>query len=100
MAASVTTHEQEPFIINEHKHLLCWKSTIAGLAVTLMIFVLLSALGAGIAGFTAEGLIDRGEGGSGFTTGAGLWLAISVAISLSVGSYFAVRISRYVTNRI
>ncbi len=91
---------EERLVNDQHHHLICWKSIIAGLFVSTVVFLLLSSLGAGIAGFTAEGLINKEEGGSALATGAGLWLGLSIVVSLFCGGYFAVRISRFMTSRI
>ena len=75
----------EERMVSERPHLICWKSVFAGLLLSITAFVLLTSLGAGIAGFTAEGMINKEDGGSALATGAGLWLGISVVISLFCG---------------
>ncbi len=86
---------------DSHRHLLCWKSTLAGLLITIMGFMMLTALGGVVAGFTAEGLItNESGGGSALASGAGLWLGLSAVIALFCGSYFALRISRFVTAKV
>jgi hypothetical protein len=94
------THPQQESVAMEHKHLLCWKSSLAGLLISFMAFVALSALGAGIAGFTAESLIEKQEGAFALATGAGLYLGLAVVISLFCGTYFSLRISRFVTTKV
>jgi hypothetical protein len=84
-------------VTSDHRHLLCWKSTLGGVLVALMIFITLTALGAGIAGFTAEALIAKEAGASALATGAGLYLGLAIVIALFSGSFFAMRISRFVT---
>jgi hypothetical protein len=91
----------EIYANDHHHHLLCWKSALGGLVIALMAFVTLSALGAGVMGFTAENLVYKdSNNGSVIATAGGLWLGISVMISLFCGSYFALRVSRFVTTRI
>lgn len=85
---------------SDHKNLLSWKAAAGGLLVALMTFIILTSLGAGLAGFTAESLIRRENGGLGLLTGAGLFMGISILISLFCGSYFALRISRFFTAKI
>ncbi len=85
---------------SHHNHLICWKSLFAGLAVTMLCYLILTALGAGIGGMTASNLIMHEDSGSGLATGAGLWLGISAVISLFAGGYFAIRVSQYKTNKV
>lgn len=73
--------------------LFCWKSIIAGIFVAALIYMILSALGAGIGGFTVAHIIAKNENGTGLAAGAGLWLGFSAVISLFLGSYFATRYS-------
>ena len=73
--------------------LICWKSVIGGVFVTLLAYMIFSSLGAGIWGLTASHIIEKGENGSGLTAGAGLWLGASSILSLFLGSYFATRYS-------
>jgi hypothetical protein len=95
----ITSTQQEQ--LNRHDHnFVCWKSVIAGLLISIMSYLLLSALGAGIGGLTAVHLINNEENGTGLATAAGLWMGISAVISLFLGSYFALRISKFVTNRV
>ena len=92
--------QNETNISHDHHHLLCWKSTVAGLLIALMAFLMLTALGAGVVGYTAEGLVNREQGGSALASGAGLYMGLSVVIALFCGSYFALRISRFVTAKV
>lgn len=78
--------------LSSHTHL-CWRSAIAGVFVSLLVYGMLSALGAGIGGFSVAHILDRNESGSGLLAGAGIWLTISTVISLFLGSYFATRYS-------
>lgn len=83
-----------------HGHILCWKSVFAGVIITLMSYMILTALGAGVAGLTAARDIQNESGGMALATGAGLWLGLSALISLFLGSYFTLRISKFVTNKV
>ena len=100
MSKNQITMPTEEQLVHHHHHLICWRSILAGLFVAFVSFLLLSSLGAGVAGFTAEGLINKEEGGSALATGAGLWLGLSIIASLFCGGYFAVRISHFMTSRI
>jgi hypothetical protein len=62
--------------------------------------MLLATLGAGIVGFATEAVIENESSGNGIGISAGLWMGISAAISLFLGSYFAVRISKNVTYKV
>lgn len=73
--------------------LICWRSVLGGVLVSVLTYMMLSALGAGIGGLTASHIIEKGENGSGLLTGAGLWIGGSAVIALFVGSYFATRFS-------
>jgi hypothetical protein len=83
-----------------HEHQLCWKSVTAGVFISIMSFLLLTALGTGLGGMIAVHLINADEGGSGLASGAGVWLGVSCVVSLFMGSYFAARISSYHANKI
>lgn len=100
MADSNVTHPKQEKLGPHPKNLLCWKATFGGLLIALMAFVGLTSLGAGIAGFTAEGLISQRESGSSLATGSGLYLGISIVVALFCGGYFAMRISRFMTTRV
>ena len=75
------------------KALICWRSVFAGIFVTLLAYLILTALGAGIGGFHAARIIDHNQDGSGLFTGAAVWLGLTSVVSLFLGSYFATRIS-------
>jgi hypothetical protein len=75
------------------KTLICWRSIFTGFFVTVLVYLILTAFGAGIGGFRAAHIIDRSENGSGLFTGAAVWLGLASVVSLFVGSYFATRIS-------
>lgn len=100
MADSKVMHPKQEELGPHPKNLLCWKSALGGLLIALMAFLSLTSLGAGIAGFTAEGLISHEQSSSSLATGAGLYLGISIVIALFCGGYFAMRISRFITTRV
>lgn len=83
-----------------HSHLLCWKSLFAGLLITVMGHMILSSLGTAVLGLTAKSAIENETGGVALLTGYGLWMGFSAIVSLFLGSYFAVRISKNVTNKV
>ena len=85
---------------HSHHSLVCWKSVVGGVLISVMTYMILTALGAGIGGLTASSLINNDEGGAGLATGAGLWLGISAVVALFLGSYFSLRISNFVTNKV
>ncbi len=97
VSTSRVVHES---ILPNQIHLVCWKSVLAGLVVSLMTFLLLATLGAAVAGFTAEAMINRESGGGSLATGAALWMGVSIIAALFAGSYFALRVSTYVTTKI
>jgi hypothetical protein len=83
-----------------HTHIICWKSVFAGILISIMAYMLLATLGAGVLGSVAQNAIDTQQHGSALATASGLWLGLSSVISLFVGSYFTVRISRTLTHKI
>ena len=90
----------EPNVNSSHQHLISWKSAFAGLLVAIMSFVALVSLGAGFVGSTAEGMIHREHMGASLATGTGLYLGFAVVVALFCGSYFALRISRFLTTKV
>lgn len=77
-----------------HRHLVCWKSALAGLAISLITFAALVALGAAFGGI---GL--GGESGDGTTLKklsffAALSLCLATFLSVFAGAYFSVRVAR------
>ncbi|MBC7712948.1 MAG: hypothetical protein H7177_06400 [Rhizobacter sp.] len=98
MPTTKTTTNLEP--VHGHSHLLCWRSVFAGILISLMSYMLLSSLGAGILGLASQAAIENESGGMALATGTGLWMGISAVVSLFAGSYFAVRISKNITNKV
>jgi hypothetical protein len=83
-----------------NNHLICWKSAFAGIIISIMSYMLLATLGAGVLGSVAQGSIESQQHGSALATVSGLWLGLSAIISLFIGSYFTVRISNTLTHKI
>lgn len=86
--------------ITDHRHFICWKSLFAGFLVSLLTYIVLTSVGAGIGGMMASNLISHEESGAGLATGTGVWLGLSAAISLFVGSFFALRLARFITPKV
>lgn len=87
-------------VYSAHHSLINWKSIFAGLFVTLIVYVALTALGAGIGGSSAANAIEEGRSSNALASGAGIWVGISVLVSLAVGGYFAARTSTFITGRV
>ena len=83
-----------------HSHLLCWKSLFAGLLIAVMGYMILSALGVAVLGLSAKSVIENETGGMMLLTGYGLWMGFSAIVALFLGTYFTVRISKNITNRV
>jgi hypothetical protein len=83
-----------------HSHLVCWKAISAGLLISVMTYMVLSTLGFAIFGVAAQSAIENESGGKLLASGAGIWMALSAVVALFAGSYFAVRMSKFVTNKI
>lgn len=76
--------------VTGHRHVLCWKSALAGLALSLVTFAALIALGAAFGGIGLSR--DTTLKSLSFFTAA--CLVLSVFLSAGVGGYFAVRVAR------
>lgn len=61
---------------------------------------MLTALGAGFLGSAAANVIENERNSSFLATGSSIWLAFTIMVSLALGSYFAVRVSKAVTNKV
>ena len=75
------------------RSILCWKTIFTGLAIALLSYLTLTALGAGIGGFRVAHILETNENGSGLFTGEAIWISVSAVLSLFLGSRFAVRLS-------
>lgn len=93
-----TTAKIEPTI--HRSPLICWKSILGGLFVATLSHLILSALGVGIGGITAASLINQDENSSSVIAGIGIWMGLSMMISLFIGAYYTVRVSRFVTPKV
>jgi len=87
-------------IRGSHRHLLCWRSVLAGVLISTMSFMILSAFGSGVSGTLAARAIANDEIGANLAAMAGFWIGLSVVISLFMGAYFSLRISSFVTNKV
>ena len=94
-SSAVTPIAPTHFEVNHHQHgtFICWKSVISGVLASLLAYMVFSALGAGIGGYTASRIIHRGGDDTALTTAAGVWLGGAAVLSQFLGSYFATRFS-------
>ncbi|MGR3889956.1 hypothetical protein [Pseudomonas sp. 1152_12] len=67
-----------------------WSSVLAGSAIALVTYLVLSVLGTAI-GASAVDPMQAGNPLSGFGTGAGIWLFVSTLIAIGVGAFVAGR---------
>src|SRR4051812_16245228 len=79
--------------------LISWRSIIAGVFVSFLSFVILSSLGLAVGGMALHEVVDKGNSAQGFGIGAGVWLIVTVLISLFIGGYFAANISSFRARR-
>jgi hypothetical protein len=94
----MATYDQ--FSVNNYAHsLMSWRAVLAGLFVAFLTYSILFFLGVAVSGVGLRQVIQDG-GVRELGWGAGLWVVLSTAISLFVGSYFAGRISNFVSARI
>jgi hypothetical protein len=80
--------------------LISWKSIVGGLFVTLIVYVALTSLGAGIGGASASAAIQSDRMGNGLAVGGAIWICVSAILALLLGCYFAARTSTFITGRI
>ena len=80
----ITTH-------STHRHLVCWRSAFAGLAVALVTYI--GALALAIA-FGGIGLSD-GSTAQNAGIFAGVSVAVATVLATFVGAYYSVRVSRF-----
>ena len=101
MDETIKTNTREHISVSHHA-LLSWRSVLAGLLVAFLTYIVLMSLGAGIGANNLVGVINNAdkEAGNGLAVGAGIWVLISAFISRGVGSYFAARLSHFVTARV
>lgn len=81
----------EPQHTHTHKHLVCWKSTIAGFMLSIMTFAGLISLAMAFGGI---GLSD-GSTVQHASIFAGISLIVATVVAIFAGSYFSVRLARF-----
>ncbi|MBL1167157.1 hypothetical protein CIW02_25805, partial [Escherichia coli] len=69
-----------------------WGSVLAGSAMALVTYLILSVLGTAI-GVSAVDPLHEGNPLSGFGTGTGIWLFVTTLVSLAAGAFVAGRTS-------
>lgn len=80
-----TVYETNPSLFR-----VSWSSVLAGSAIALVTYLVLSVLGTAI-GATAVDPMDAGNPLSGFGTGAGIWLFVSTLLAIALGAFVAGR---------
>lgn len=76
-----------------HHPALSWRSVLAGFLVSFFVFGILLSLGVALGGVSlTDGASLRGSG-----IASGIWMLVSVLLSLFAGSYFASRVSNFVS---
>lgn len=73
-----------------HLHLICWKSTLAGLALSLVVFAAFIALGAAFGGI----VLSDGTTVARMTFLSALSLVLAVFLAAGAGGYYAVRLGK------
>jgi ElaB/YqjD/DUF883 family membrane-anchored ribosome-binding protein len=84
-----TTYEHTPGIHHKrHMHFarVSWGAIFAGLAVSLITYLVLSVLGAAIGASALDPMGDRFPF-SGFGTGVSIWAAVTTAIAIAAGAF-------------
>lgn len=76
-----------------------WRAIFAGVFVSMLIYFTLMSLGLAIGAGEVKDVIN-GASASGLGTGAGIWLVVTVLISLFVGSYASSRVSGLIMTRV
>lgn len=74
-----------------HKHLVCWRSTIAGFFISMMVFAGFLAL---VIAFGGIGLSD-GSSVKNATVFSVISFMVAIIVSVFAGSYFSVRVARF-----
>jgi hypothetical protein len=77
-----------------------WRAVFAGLFISMLVYFTLVALGVGIGANQAIDVIQGEDKASSLGMGAGIWLAVTVLISLIVGSYASSRVSGIIATRV
>jgi hypothetical protein len=77
-----------------------WRAVFAGVFVTLITYFLLMSLGLAFGAGQVHHALDSQDGFQGVGAGAGLWLVMSVLVSLFAGSYASGRVSGIIATRV
>lgn len=73
-----------------HKHLICWKSALAGLALAILTFTGVLALSIAFGGMG----LDDGSSAKSAGIFAGVSIVVAIILANFVGSYFSVRVAK------
>lgn len=85
--------------VQGHFPFISWRSVLAGLFITMLVFATLMSLGLAVGGLALTEVIEDRES-KGLPIGAAIWFVVSTLVSLFAGSYFAARVSNFITPRI
>lgn len=86
--------------ITERAYVIHWPAIFSGMFISMLVYFTLMSLGLGFGGGQAMQAIEGRDSASGLTIGAGIWLAVTVLISLFVGSYATSRVSGAIAPRV
>lgn len=100
-ASAPASIDTDPVAKVLHVHpAISWKAIFAGGFIGILAYLLLSTLGVALGAIGLEQAIEAGEGGMALSIGAGVWLILSVLVSLFVAGYFGARASGIIPTRI
>jgi hypothetical protein len=77
-----------------------WRAVFAGVFISLMVYLILTALGVAVGSSTLRGIIQGTKGAGGLGIGAGIWMVVSTLVSLFAGSYVAGRVGGHIPIRV
>lgn len=77
-----------------------WPAVFAGLFISMIVYFSLLSLGVGIGADQAIGVMQGEDSASSLGSGAGIWFALTVLISLFAGSYASSRVSGLIATRV
>jgi hypothetical protein len=77
-----------------------WRGVFAGVFVAMLTYFVLMSLGLAICAGQVKDMIQGVDAGRGLSAGAGIWLLVTVLISLFVGSYASSRVSGLIVTRV
>ena len=92
------TTAPQPFYVLE-SNMISWKNIFAGFFLSLLTYLILMSLGLAVGGSNLQGALENNTHLSGPRIGSGIWLMISLAVSLFMGSYSASRVSGAISIR-